>query len=215
MKRVVVLAGAPMVGCLALISVVAWCRRHPSACPYSQRFWLEIPRPFVTRHRLRRIIAPGAGERILEADVGTGYCALKAADWVKPGGTIHAIDIQRQMVDHTARHADELGINNIELHVADACALPYPDDHFDSAYLVTVLGEIPDQDAALRELRRVLRPSGRLVVGEVIGDPHMVGFRTLRKRAEKAGLCYELRLGGWPGYFARFVKIIRTASATA
>jgi ubiquinone/menaquinone biosynthesis C-methylase UbiE len=119
------------------------------------------------------------------------------------------------MVGHTARRADELGIKNIELHVANACALPYPKDHSDSVYLVTVLGEIPDQDAALRELRRVLRPGGRLVVGEVIGDPHMVGFRTLRKRAEKAGLCYELRLGGWPGYFARFVKITSTAAAMA
>jgi ubiquinone/menaquinone biosynthesis C-methylase UbiE len=110
------------------------------------------------------------------------------------------------MVDHTARRAHELGINNIELREADACALPYPDGYFDLVYLVTVLGEIPYQDAALRELHRVLRPGGRLVVGEVIGDPHMVAFGTLRKRAEMAGLCYELRLGGWLGYFARFAK---------
>jgi hypothetical protein len=38
-----------------------------------QRFRLEIPRPFVTRHRLRRIIAAAAGERILEVGVGTKY----------------------------------------------------------------------------------------------------------------------------------------------
>ena len=74
-------------------------------------------------------------------------------------------------------------------------------------YIITVLGEIPDQDAALREVRRVLRPGGRLVVGELIGDPHMVGFGTLCKRAETIGLCYGLRLGGWLGYLARFVKI--------
>jgi ubiquinone/menaquinone biosynthesis C-methylase UbiE len=186
---------------------VIWCRRYPSACPYSQRFWLELPRPFVTHHRLCQVIAPVPGERILEVGVGTGYYALKAVEWVKPGGTIHAVDIQQQMVDHAARRAHELAINNIELRVADACAPPYPDNHFDCAYLVTVLDEIPDQDAALREVRRVLRPGGRLVVGELIGDPHMVGFGTLCKRAETVGLCYGLRLDGWLGYLARFVKI--------
>ena len=57
--------------------------------------------------------------------------------------------------------------------------MPYADDSFDAAYLVTVLGEIPDQGAALRELRRVVKPGGRIVVGELFGDPHMV----TRKRA--------------------------------
>ena len=51
--------------------------------------------------------------------------------------------------------------------------MPFPDDSFDGAFLVTVLGEVPDQVAALRELRRVVRPNGRIVV-ELFGDPHMV-----------------------------------------
>jgi ubiquinone/menaquinone biosynthesis C-methylase UbiE len=67
-----------------------------------------------------------------------------------------------------------------------------------------VLGEIPDQEAALRELRRVLAQSGRLVVGEVLLDPHVVTFARLRERAGTAGLRYERRSGGRLGYFARF-----------
>ena len=69
------------------------------------------------------------------------------------------------------REAAKRGIANIESTLGDAQALPYDDDSFDAAYLVTVLGEIPDQDAALRELARVVRPGGRLVVGELFGDP--------------------------------------------
>ena len=70
--------------------------------------------------------------------------------------------------------------------------------------MTVTLGEVPDQDAALRELRRVLKPSGRLVVGEIFGDPHMVTFGSLRAGAEAAGLQFEQRLGGRLAYFARF-----------
>jgi ubiquinone/menaquinone biosynthesis C-methylase UbiE len=69
-----------------------------------------------------------------------------------------------------------------------------------------VLGEIPDQPAALRELARVLKPGGRLVVGELFGDPHRVSPGRLRARAEAEGLAFELRSGPAIGYFARFVR---------
>jgi hypothetical protein len=65
-----------------------------------------------------------------------------------------------------------------------------------------VLGEIPDQDAALRELHRVLKPGGRLVVGELFGDPHWVSPRRLRERGDRAGLAFERRSGTPLGYFA-------------
>ena len=55
--------------------------------------------------------------------------------------------------------------------------MPYEDGTFDAAFLVTVLGEVPDQDSALRELARVLQPGGRLIVGELLGDPHYVSQR--------------------------------------
>jgi ubiquinone/menaquinone biosynthesis C-methylase UbiE len=84
--------------------------------------------------------------------------------------------------------------------------MPYEDGSFDAAYLVTVLGEVPDQDAALRELARVIRPGGRLVVGELMGDPHYVALGSMRLRAAAAGLAYERRAGNALGYFALFNK---------
>ena len=85
----------------------------------------------------------------------------------------------------------------------DARSLPYEESRFDGAFLVATLGEIPDQDAAVHELARVLKRGGRLVVGEVIGDPHMVRLGPLEQRARRAGFELERRVGGKLGYFAR------------
>jgi ubiquinone/menaquinone biosynthesis C-methylase UbiE len=186
----------------ALLAVALYWRRNPSACPYNQRFWVQAPHPLITRPRLREALAPAPGERILEVGPGTGYYALPVAEWLGPDGTLEIFDLQQEMLDHTLGRAREAGLGNIVATQGDARALPYDADALDGAYLVTVLGEIPDQEAALRELARVVSPGGRVVVGEVIGDPHWVSPRALRGRAEAAGLRWERQLGSALGYFA-------------
>jgi ubiquinone/menaquinone biosynthesis C-methylase UbiE len=196
-------AAAGIVGAV-LLGIGLWWRKHPSSCPYGLRFSLELPHPFLTRPRLREMLAPKPGEKVLEVGPGTGYHALHVAQWLEPGGTLDILDVQQEMLDHTVRGARELGISNVVPTHGDARELPYPDETFDAAYLNFVLGEVPDQDAALHELRRVLKPGGRLVVGEAFPDPHMVKVESLRERAEAAGLRFERRLGRPFGYYARF-----------
>jgi ubiquinone/menaquinone biosynthesis C-methylase UbiE len=179
-----------------------WWRTHPSACPYGQRFWVEAPHPLITRGRLLETLAPLAGEEVLEVGPGTGYYTLAVARALEPGGTVHILDIQETMVHHTLTAARAEGIQNIEGWVGDARVLPYANDAFDAALIVTTLGEIPDQIAALSELRRVVRPGGRLVVGELLGDPHMVTARALEKRAAETGWQFVTRVGPRVGYFA-------------
>jgi ubiquinone/menaquinone biosynthesis C-methylase UbiE len=182
----------------AVVAGALWWRTHPSACPYNQRFWVQAPHPFITRDRLLEALQPQSGETVLEVGPGTGYYTPSVARTV---ARLHVFDLQQAMLDHTMRRAAAAGIANIEPRRGDARSLPYDDASFDAAYLVTVLGEIPDQDAALRELRRVLRPGGRLVVGELLGDPHMVAEGALRRRAGAAGLRFERRVGPPFGYF--------------
>lgn len=188
----------------ALLTYIARQREHPSACPYSLRFLLDFPHPSVTRSRLRELLSPQPGERVLEIGPGTGYYSLHAVRWLEPEGTLEVLDIQQQMLDHTMRRAYTLGISNIVPTRGDAQTLPYTDGRFDSAYLVATLGEVPDQGRALRELRRVLKRGGRLVEGEVLLDLRRVSFGDLRRMTDEAGLGYERRIEGWLGYFASF-----------
>jgi ubiquinone/menaquinone biosynthesis C-methylase UbiE len=197
-KRGIVVAGA-----LAVVGVALWWRKNPSACPYSQRFWVQAPHPGITRDRLREILEPHPGERVLEIGPGTGYYTLDLADWVGAEGSVEIFDLQQEMLDHTIRRARERGLWNVNATQGDAQELSYDDGSFDAAVLVTVLGEIPDQDAALREIARVLRPGGRLIDGELFGDPHMVALGSLRRRAEAAGLRFAGRVGSPLAYFAR------------
>jgi ubiquinone/menaquinone biosynthesis C-methylase UbiE len=196
-----------VLGSLAAVGAGArWWRRNPSACPYSQRFWVEAPHPFITRERLRDALDPQAGERVLEVGPGTGYYSLPVAGWIAPGGRLDIFDLQQEMLDHTMRRAQAGGVENIHPTRGDAHSLRYPDDSFDKAFLVTVLGEIPDQLQALSELRRVLKPGGRLVVGELFGDPHWVSPGALRRRAEHAELRFERSTGKLLGQFSSFLK---------
>ena len=189
---------------LGLAGVALWWRKNPSACPYSQRFWVEAPHPLITPARLREILEPEPGERVLEVGPGTGYYTLDLAEWTGSDGTVEILDIQQDMLDHTIRRARERGLWNVNATQGDAQQLSYGNDAFDVAILITTLGEVPDQDAVLRELARVLKPGGRLVVGELFGDPHMVTLGALRRRAEAAGLRFERRAGPKLAYFARF-----------
>lgn len=196
--RALTLAGLAAVGGAAL-----WWRRNPSACPYGQRFWVEAPHPLITRDRLRETLAARPGERMLEIGPGTGYYSLDIAAWLAPGGELQLLDLQQEMLDHTMRRVAERGLGNVVAVRADATALPFDDASFDAAVLTAVLGEIPDRDAALREIARVLRPGGRLVVGELFGDPHYTSPGALRRLGEAAGLRWEGRNGPPFGYFAR------------
>ena len=196
-------------GALATLGAALWWRKNPSACPYGQRFWVEAPHPIITRDRLRSILRPEPGERILEIGPGTGYYTLDMAEWVGPEGRIEIFDLQQEFLDHTAHRAAERNLTNVVPTQGDAAALPYEDDSMDAVVLTAVLGEIPDPVAALRQIARVLKPTGRLIVGELFGDPHFTTQATLKRQAAEAGLTWQTHSGNWFGYFARIAPKLR------
>src|SRR6187399_3533814 len=123
------LAGAAVVG------AAVWWRKNPSACPYGQRFWVEAPHPIITRERLRSVLRPELGERVLEIGPGTGYYTLDMAEWVGPEGRIEIFDLQQEFLDHTMRRAAERGLGNVVPTQGDATDLPYEDASMDAVVL--------------------------------------------------------------------------------
>jgi SAM-dependent methyltransferase len=194
-----------LIGALAVAAAAAWFGADTAPYPYAQRWLLDLPLPFLTNRRLDALLNARPGERVLEVGPGTGLQALHVADRLGAAGRLDIVDVQQPMLDHVMHRAAARKIGSIVPTRADARELPFDDGSFDAAYLVTVLGEIPDPAAAMREIRRVLKLGGRLVVGEFL-DRHFVPLVTLLGYANGAGLRPSAWLGPPLAYFASFSR---------
>jgi SAM-dependent methyltransferase len=177
-----------------------WSRMSPVPMPYFLRWVLLLPRGSHSPKNLKRVLQPRSGEHILEIGPGVGVHALPIASSLLPKGILDVLDVQQNMLDNLARRAATRGLTNIVLKQGDAQKLPYPDRTFDAAYLIGVLGEIRYPLGALRELKRVLKPSGRLVISELLVDPDFVSLAALQEKARDAGFVTERSVGRSAAY---------------
>jgi SAM-dependent methyltransferase len=200
-------ASAVVVGLAAHMAGRLWSRQSPVPMPYFMRWVLLVPRGPHSATRLQRVLQPRSGERILEIGPGVGVHAHSVAASLRPDGVLDVLDVQQEMLDDLVRRATRGGLTNIVARQGDAQRLPYPDSTFDAAYLVSVLGEVPDASLALREFRRVLKPAARLLIGEVLVDPDFISLPALQKMARDAGFVFERHLGPRFAYGAVFRPI--------
>ena len=108
-----------------------------------------------------------SGQTLLDFGCGPGTITVGLAKAVEPG-ELHGIDMEESQVDLARSAAEAGGHANATFHVGDVTALPFEDDTFDVAHCHTVLTHVPDTQATLREVRRVLRPGGLVASREMI-----------------------------------------------
>lgn len=188
---------------LALLVVVSLVWRWAAwPCPS----WLVplLENPYVeavagARTLLERAgVAPGM--HVLDAGCGPGRVTLPASLRVGPSGRVVALDLQQAMLSMLAERIAERGLRNVELVHAGLGEGRLPAGAFDVALLVTVLGEIPDKLAALREIHASLRPGGLLSITEVLPDPHYQRVSRVRELAAQSGFRERSIERGWLSY---------------
>jgi len=113
--------------------------------------------------RMLALTAPRPGERVLELACGTGGPGIDAAPLVEPGEVVVS-DFSKQMTAIAARRVAEQGLANVSTRVLDIEAIDEPDASFDVVLCREGLMLVADPDRGAREIRRVLRPSGRVAV---------------------------------------------------
>src|SRR5262245_1004554 len=112
------------------------------------------------RDRAMARLAPVAGERILEVGVGTGM----ALNRYPPGTRVAGIDLSPQMIARARLRLAKHRIDHVTLCRMDATNLAFVDGSFDAVYAPYVVNVVPDPVRVAREMQRVCRPGGRLVL---------------------------------------------------
>jgi phosphatidylethanolamine/phosphatidyl-N-methylethanolamine N-methyltransferase len=100
------------------------------------------------------------GDRVLEVGVGTGI----NADLYPPDCAVTGIDLSSSMLEKARERVARKGVRNVRLLQMDAASLKFADDTFDIVYAPYVISVVPDPVAVTREMRRVCRPGGRIVI---------------------------------------------------
>ena len=117
------------------------------------------------------LLRPGLS--LLDFGCGTGDISVGLAKTVAPG-ELHGVDLEEEQIEQARSLALSAGIDNSAFHVGDVTALPFPDGFFDVAHCHDVLMYVPDTQAVLAEVKRVLKPGGLIACREMICESSFI-----------------------------------------
>ena len=103
-----------------------------------------------------------SGHKVLDLGCGIGGATFPLAEITGPTGLAAGVDISSTMVEAARQRAN--GRAGVEFRVGDACAIPYPENFFDSARSERVFLYLPDRLGAIEEIKRVVKPGGKIVL---------------------------------------------------
>lgn len=177
--------------------------------PHEMSFILELPwRNFLlSPQELVKRLPLTNNSRVLEVGSGSGFYSVAVAKVVAEG-ILELLDLQKEMLDKARQKMESANLKNVGYTLtSENGQIPFDDGIFDIAFMVTVLGEVKDQEFLIRETNRLLRTRGILSVSEHLPDPDFVSSAKLRQLLENNGFRFNRQFGRSWAYTANYEKI--------
>lgn len=197
-----IIAGASLVFLLYLLAWRILSRFINLPCPPGYIFLLDSP--LINRVAGAEILIERAGVKpgmkVLDAGCGPGRLTIPLAKILQDSGEVSAFDMQPAMLDRLQKRLTDNELDNVEIIQGQFGENLLRSDRFDRVFLVSVLGEIPDQVGALREIHQALVPGGILSITEVLPDPHYQRKSTVIHLAGETGFQVDTVNQDWRSY---------------
>jgi CAAX protease family protein len=196
---------------MAFEGVSSWLHHiagRQSYFPHQMSFILELPlrRLLISPSQLADRLHLKADSRVLEVGCGSGVFSVEVARRV-PDGHLELFDLQAEMLERARRKIQAAGLGKVVGYTqGDARRLAFARGSFDVAFLVAVLGEVPEPHKCLSALHRILRPDGLLSITEHLPDPDFSRLSTLRALVEDQGFALKEHFGPPWSYTANFQR---------
>ena len=175
--------------------------------PFQMAFTLLIPlrNIFLSPRQLVKRLELRDDMNVLEVGPGPGYFSPHLARALAKGELVLA-DIQQEMLDYAKKRLEKKGLANVGYYLCDGNTLDFPEGTFDRIVMVTVLGEVENKDAYMREFYRILDDDGILSISEQAGDPDRMTVEELRELASEFGFEFYRQYGSKRNYTVNFRK---------
>ena len=142
---------------------------HSYTMGYDENFQQLLRRRSADSHAAYLLPHLKPGDRVLDFGCGPGTISVGLAQAVDPG-ELYGLDIEESQIEMARAAAQAGGHANATFHVGDVTALPFEDNYFDAAHCHTVLMHLQDVQAALAEVKRVLKPGGLIASRELLAS---------------------------------------------
>ncbi|MCC2625394.1 MAG: hypothetical protein K0R14_1267 [Burkholderiales bacterium] len=169
--------------------------RYPIPCPAWMGKMIAMENPLAKAHRAIAIVKNSGistGMRVIDAGCGPGRVTVEIAKAVGANGKVLAFDIQQKMLDQAKEHIDKNRYTNVEYYCCNFHDLALTTNDIGGAVdvitLTAVLGETTDKVSILNRLLSLLKPSGIIIITEIMADPHYITIAASRKLAEDTNL---------------------------
>lgn len=157
------------------------------------------PKQLISRLDLKK------DSEVLEVGPGPGYFSTHIAKVLTEGRLVLA-DIQQEMLEKAKKRIQRKLISNVEFYLCNGENFLLPDESFDVVFLVTVIGEIENKNAYIREFHRMLKTGGILSISELRGDPDKMTISEVKELLAGSGFVFDKLFGNENNYTINFRK---------